>query len=354
MSIADELQSLTPSAKLEFFVVDATLLGGGVMRFHNGTNKLTQPVTWQGQAYQYLPIEASGFDMRADGPRPRPSLTVGDVYGLIGAEVRLYSDLAGATLIRKRTHARFLDAVNFPGGVNASADPTEKYPDEIWKFDRVKSRDGTQVSWELVSPLDLEDVLLPARQVRNTAVHLAATGVAECGYGGGPVATANDARPRATRRWMLAACCVSGCKLRFGDDGGAADRDLPRRGRSSTNVRSPERTSNSTKFELSARRCSTRMLGHALSTKPRECLRADRGDRGAGRCTPSSMWHANIVRPDDERDQLFGWIRRTPMPRAEEARSRCGAGDRAQPPERQRQPFDGRPCWAARRAACPG
>lgn len=214
MSIAAELQALTPSAKLEFFVIDATALGGAVQRFHNGTNALRQAVVWQGLAYQYIPVEASGFDMRGDGPRPRPLLQVGDVYGVVGALVRLYDNLSGALLIRKRTHARNLDAVNFAGGVNPSADPTAQYPDELWIFDRVRSRDGTQVTWELASPLDLEDVVIPARQVRNTICTWKYRD-ADCGYAGGPVAKADDSL---TSNPTLDACSlrVSGCKLRFG------------------------------------------------------------------------------------------------------------------------------------------
>lgn len=214
MTIAAELQALTPSAKLEFFVLDATALGGDIDYFHNGTNALSQAVTWQGQLYQYIPVEASGFVTRGDGPRPRPVIQVGDAFGALGALVRLYNNLSGAKLIRKRTHARFLDAVNFAGGVNASADPTAQYPDELWIFDRVRARDGTQVAWELASPLDLEDVVLPARQVRNTICTWQYRS-ADCGYSGGPVARADDtltsdsAQDRCSLR-------VSGCKLRFG------------------------------------------------------------------------------------------------------------------------------------------
>jgi len=215
VSIASQLQALAPSAKIELFVVDATALGAPeVWRFHNGTNALSQAVVWQGQTYQYIPVEASGFELRADGPRPRPALRVGDVFGVLASNLRLFDDLAGARLTRKRTHVRYLDAVNFPGGVNASADPTAQYPDELWIFDRVTSRDGEHVAWELVSPLDLEDVMLPARQVRN-AICGSVYRSSECGYAGGPVATVDDV---ATADPALDDCSrrVSGCKLRFG------------------------------------------------------------------------------------------------------------------------------------------
>lgn len=221
MTLAAELQALEPSAKLTFFVVDATALGAAeVWRFHAGTNALRQAVEWQGFTYQYLPIEATGFEVRGDGPRPRPVLTVGDVFGVLAAEARALGDLAGAKLTRKRTHARFLDAVNFPGGVNPSADPTAEYPDEVWIFDRIRSRDGTHVAWELVSPLDLEDVMLPARQVRN-AICGSVYRSSECGYTGGPVATADDV-PTSNAALDQCSLRVSGCKLRFG-----ASAELP-------------------------------------------------------------------------------------------------------------------------------
>lgn len=218
MSIADELQALNPSAKLVFFEVDATALGAPeVWRFHNGTNELSQAVVWQGRTYQFIPIEAAGFEVRGDGPRARPTLAVGDVSGVLGAQVRLYDDLAGAKLLRRQTHARYLDAVNFAGGVNPAADPTAEYPEELWFFDRITSRDSVHVAWELVSPLDLEDVMLPARQVRNSICGSEYRS-SECGYAGGPVATVDDV---ATTDPALDNCSrrVSGCKLRFGANG---------------------------------------------------------------------------------------------------------------------------------------
>jgi len=214
-TIADELQSLTPSAKLRFYTVDATALGApAVYRFHNYRNPLSANVVWQGVEYQAIAVEATGFETRADGSRPRPLLTVGDVFGALAAAARELDDLRGAALTIKTTHLRFLDAVNFAGGMNAEADPDAHYPDEVWVFDRVVSRDGSHVQWELVCPLDLEDVMLPARQVRN-GICGSRYRSSECGYTGGPRATADDV---VTSDMALDDCSlrVSGCKLRFG------------------------------------------------------------------------------------------------------------------------------------------
>ena len=220
MSIAAELAQLAPSARVTLYVVDATALGGSVLRFHNGANELSQPVVWQGLTYTMLPIEADGFEVRADGPAPRPTLRVGNKDGLMGALAREYRNLAGATLTRKRTRAKYLDAVNFEGGINPTADPTAAYPDDVWRFDRMSRRDKFLVEWELVSPFDAEGVLLPRRQIR-VSVCGSAYRSAECGYAGGPVAKADDT-PTSDPALDRCSLKISGCKLRFG-----ASAELP-------------------------------------------------------------------------------------------------------------------------------
>jgi phage-related protein len=122
MSIAIEISKLTHDAIIELFVIDATALGGSVMYLHAGTNKLSQPVVWQGQAYDPFPIQADGFERNSSGPFPRPTLKVSNVYGLVGALVRDYKGLKGAKVTRRRTLAKYLDAVNFPQAKNLLRD----------------------------------------------------------------------------------------------------------------------------------------------------------------------------------------------------------------------------------------
>ena len=219
-AITSEIQKLAPSAVIELFVLDLSLFNEGVVRFHAGTNELRRQVVWQGNTYEPFPIQAEGFEFNGNGQVPRPKLKVANVTGTITALILSYQDLVGAKVTRKRTLLKYLDAVNFPGGVNALADPTAAYPDELWIFDRVRSRDGEHVAWELVSPFDLEDVMLPARQVRN-AICGSVYRSSECGYTGGPVATADDV-PTSNTAQDQCSLRVSGCKLRFG-----ASAELP-------------------------------------------------------------------------------------------------------------------------------
>lgn len=119
MTVKADIQSLSPTALLEFFILDATNLPGGeVLRFHAGTNGLQQAVVWQGQTYQPMPIQASGFDVTGKGAMPRPKLQVANINGLLSASVRQFGDFVGCKLTRKRTFAKYIDAANFPARRN--------------------------------------------------------------------------------------------------------------------------------------------------------------------------------------------------------------------------------------------
>jgi phage-related protein len=113
--IETDIQLLNPGKLIDLFVMDATSLGGDVIRWHGGVNPLGTEVVWQGNVYTRYPIEASGFERSNQGALPRPTLKAGNVTGLLGAYARSLDDLVGAKVTRKRTFAKYLDAINFPG-----------------------------------------------------------------------------------------------------------------------------------------------------------------------------------------------------------------------------------------------
>ena len=214
LTIAEELIQLDLSARIELFVIDSRNLGGELMHFHNGTNSLSQPVVWQGLTYHPMPIEADGFEVRAHGAAPRPKIRVSNVYGLIGVLLEQYGGLEGAEVTRKITHARYLDAVNFPGGVNPDSNPNEHYPDDVWIVDRVSRDDGLAVEWELSSPMDLEGAAVPKRKC-DALVCGAQYRSADCGYTGPAVARADDT-PTSDPALDECGLLLSSCRLRFG------------------------------------------------------------------------------------------------------------------------------------------
>lgn len=173
--VFSEVQKIAPSSIIELFTLqlDTSLHGANtIYRFHAGSNlNANNEIVWNGNSYQRFPIEAEGFAFQR-GQLPRPTLTVSNALGTITAillnvnSTTTGNDLTGATVIRIRTLARFLDAVNFPGDINpyGTPDNTAEFPQEIYKIDRKSAENRDIVSFELASVFDLAGIRAPNRQ----------------------------------------------------------------------------------------------------------------------------------------------------------------------------------------------
>lgn len=213
-TITSEIQKLAPSAVIEVFVLDTTNIGGDVYRFHAGTNGLRQRLVWQGQTYEPFPVQVSGFEFNGSGQMPRPKLVVANVTGLITAMVLLYQDLLGAKLTRKRTLAKYLDAVNFPGGSNPTADATAEFQDDVFFIDRKTLENREVVEFELAAAFDLNGVRLPRRQIIQNVCPWKYRG-AECSYTGTAYFDIND-QPVASLALDVCGKRLASCEKRFG------------------------------------------------------------------------------------------------------------------------------------------
>lgn len=210
--IRAEIQSLSPSAMIELFVLDMTgTYSGGFLYFHAGTNGLNQPIVWKGQKYDPWPIQAKGFDMTTQGTLPQPSVIIANVGGVLSGEVQANDDLVGCKITRKRTLAKYLDAVNFPGGVNADADPNQYLPDEMWYVEQKTSETRHSIEFKLSSVFDLMGIQLPYRQVIQNSCPWKYRG-AECGYTG-PYYDRFD-QPTSMQANDACAKLLSSCKVR--------------------------------------------------------------------------------------------------------------------------------------------
>ena len=170
-----DLQSINPGAIIELFTLrlDSTLHGSStVYRFHNGSNmNLNGNIVWAGNSYEKFPIQCEGFDFGSTGTLPRPTISVSNIFGTITAllqaanQTTVGNDLNGTKLVRIRTLAKFLDAVNFEGNTNpyGTPDPTAEFPQEIYFLDRKITENRDVVQWEAISALDLVNVKLPKR-----------------------------------------------------------------------------------------------------------------------------------------------------------------------------------------------
>ena len=109
----------------------------------NGTN----PVVWLGDSYQPLPVKMSGFDQNSNGRLPRPKFAILNIEGTLSKIVHSNNDFVGCKVTRKRTFVRFLDSVNFQGGVNPFGDSNENMalPDEVYYINKKNTEKLIQV-----------------------------------------------------------------------------------------------------------------------------------------------------------------------------------------------------------------
>lgn len=216
MTIQADIQNPAISNLVELFELDLNTIGiAEIYYFHNGVNELGDNVVFNGITYTRFPIEADGFERSGNSKQASPVLRVANIDGLIGTISRANQDLVRAKFTRRRTFLKYLDAVNFTGGVNPTADPNAALDDEIWYIDRKSSENKIFVEWELASALDLDGQFLPKRQcIRNVCTWKYRS--AECSYTGGAVADKNDA-PTDDINKDDCGKRLNSCQIRFGD-----------------------------------------------------------------------------------------------------------------------------------------
>jgi lambda family phage minor tail protein L len=194
-----------------------------VYRFHAGANMdANGELVWAGNSYLRYPVEADGFTYEGNGQLPRPKLRVSNILGTITAILLQVnattpgSDLNGAKLTRIRTLARYIDAANFPGGVNpyGTPDPTAEFPREIYYIDRKTGETRDVVEFELAASFDLAGIRAPKRQCISSICQWVYRS-AECSYTGSSYFDEND-NAVATLAADVCGKRLSSCKARFG------------------------------------------------------------------------------------------------------------------------------------------
>ncbi len=180
-------ESLNESVKSEqsprvvLWEIDLTVQGGERYFFCNELNEKGEAVTWQGRQYQAYPIDGSGFEMNGKGSSARPSLTVSNLFGLVTGMAEDLQSLVGATVVRRRVYARFLDAVNFVAG-NPEADPEQELSDR-WVVEQMSELTAMTASFVLATPTETDGALFPGRIMLANTCMWDYRGD-ECGYNG--------------------------------------------------------------------------------------------------------------------------------------------------------------------------
>lgn len=218
--LLSEVQKLTPSAIIELYEIDLTPKGGEILRFHSGLNEISQNIVFNGLTYIRYPVEVTGFAQSGTGGFPRPILKASNVMSAMTLLLLQYNDMAGMKFTRIRTLKKYLDAVNFVGGTNPSADPTAKFEDDIYYIEQKKDESIDSIELEMVSGIALDGRKCPGRQIIQNSCPWAYRS-AECGYTGTNYFDRSD-QPVGTLALDVCGKKLSSCEARFG-----ASAELP-------------------------------------------------------------------------------------------------------------------------------
>lgn len=189
-----QLQNPNIDNIVELFQLELNTTMHGVSQtyyFHNGVGVNNDAnLIFDSNEYTRMPIQAEGFEYNGR-QLPRPNLKISNIFGNITTILlTLPQGLEGAKVTRIRTLRRFIDDDNFAGGdilledgslllqedgsfvdlqsgqnTFGTADPTARFPDEIFFIDRKSGENRAEVSFELAASFDLDGVRLPKRQV---------------------------------------------------------------------------------------------------------------------------------------------------------------------------------------------
>lgn len=157
MTLNAEVQSLSPPAMVSLFILDATSIGGPVLRFTLG-KILEGPVMYDGQAYTPTDVSFTGLETSGVGALPTPKLTLSNTNGVWQAILNAYGDLLGCTITRIRTLRKYLDDGSAP-------DPLAYWGPDVFRIERRTAENAVYIEWELSAAIDQEGKLLPGRQV---------------------------------------------------------------------------------------------------------------------------------------------------------------------------------------------
>lgn len=182
MSLNADYQKLEPGNDVRLFEVDGSAFGvADVLRFHayniphteqeilaagGDESKLpAKSIWWQGEEYSAWPCQIEGIEASTDGSSAQPRLSVANLDGSITALCLAYDDMLQAKVTIHDTLGKYLDAQNFADG-NPTADPTQEKL-KVFYIDAKSSETNEVVEFTLTSPMDLQGLMIPTRQLHS-------------------------------------------------------------------------------------------------------------------------------------------------------------------------------------------
>lgn len=151
------------SSLVSLYALDASAIGGAVYYFTPMTDG-GKPVVFNGITYYPLPVEITGMEVTGDGRLPRPRMRVGNVLLTFVGLVNACNDAVGAKVTRLRTFAKYIDG-------HSAADANAQFPADVFYIEQKISQNKELIEWELVTPLDIGNMMIPRFQAITYCQH---------------------------------------------------------------------------------------------------------------------------------------------------------------------------------------
>jgi len=111
--------------------------------------------------YTAIPAQVKGIEYKNDGAIARPTVTIANATTAFSAAIGTinYQTFLGLKFIRRTTLKKYLY------GESGDASPPVEFSRDVYTIDRIKSRTKQSITIECVAPFDLENIMIPARNV---------------------------------------------------------------------------------------------------------------------------------------------------------------------------------------------
>lgn len=188
------LFDISPSTIICLYKIN--LKDKGEYLFHAGENGFRGKIIFNGDPYDFFPIQVEGFEMHGDGRLPRPKMIFSNHQGNISIRLGVYKDFINYKVTRIKTFVKYLDKENFPDSVNpfADPDPDASFSQDVYYVNQKTKEDDNIVEFELVSLLELQNAKIPARTIYSNYCPWQYRSNIGCRYKGKPIADKKNKR----------------------------------------------------------------------------------------------------------------------------------------------------------------
>ena len=161
--------------------------------FHPCSNGLEGKIVFNKIAYIPLAVEVEDFESNIFNRINRTKIKISNEQLMIREILRRKNDFKFAKLERTKIFVKYIDDVNFEGGINpyGVADSNSEISRDSYVISQKIQENKSLVEFELTAPFDLENFSIPGRLVMGRYCYWQYRGLG-CHYFGAPVCQEDD------------------------------------------------------------------------------------------------------------------------------------------------------------------